>query len=90
MSDRPKVVHLVSMSGGKDSTATALYALETQPRESIQFVFADTGNEHELTHEYLAYIEGALGIYIERLRRDFAPEWEHRRQWLDREASRET
>lgn len=77
-----KVVHLVSMSGGKDSTATALYALETQPRETIRFAFADTGNEHELTHEYLAYLEASLGIHIERLRRDFAREWEHRRQWL--------
>jgi 3'-phosphoadenosine 5'-phosphosulfate sulfotransferase (PAPS reductase)/FAD synthetase len=83
-----KVVHLVSMSGGKDSTATALYALETQPRESIQFVFADTGNEHEATYEYLAYLESSLGIHIERLRRDLTPEWEHRRQWLMSEAPR--
>ena len=83
-----KTIHLVSMSGGKDSTATALCALESQPRETIRFAFADTGNEHELTLEYLEYLEDRLGIHIERLRRDFTPEWEHRRQWLKSDAPR--
>lgn len=86
-SDRP-LIHLVSMSGGKDSTATALYALETVEHRSIRFVFADTGNEHELTYEYLEYLEQRLGIFIERLRRDFTEEWEHRRQWLKSDAPR--
>lgn len=83
-----KTVHLVSMSGGKDSTATALYALETQPRETIRFAFADTGNEHELTYGYLGYLEDSLGIHIERLRRDFTPEWNHRIEWLKSDAPR--
>lgn len=82
------VCHVVSMSGGKDSTATALLALETQPRDSLRFVFADTGNEHELTIEYLSYLEQALNIEIVRLRRDFTPEWEHRREWLMSDAPR--
>ena len=46
-------IHVVSMSGGKDSTATALLALETQSREDVRFVFADTGNEHSAVYEYL-------------------------------------
>jgi 3'-phosphoadenosine 5'-phosphosulfate sulfotransferase (PAPS reductase)/FAD synthetase len=69
-----RIIHCVSMSGGKDSTATAVYALETQPRDSLRFVFADTGNEHELTYEYLGYLEQALGIHIHWLRADFTDE----------------
>jgi 3'-phosphoadenosine 5'-phosphosulfate sulfotransferase (PAPS reductase)/FAD synthetase len=68
------ILHVVSMSGGKDSCATALLAMETQPRESLRFVFADTGNEHESTYEYLDYLEGKLDIEIVRLRRDFSAE----------------
>jgi 3'-phosphoadenosine 5'-phosphosulfate sulfotransferase (PAPS reductase)/FAD synthetase len=76
-------IHVVSISGGKDSTATALLALKTQPPETVQFVFADTGNEHELTYEYIDYLEGVFGRPVVRLRRDFSAWWEHRRQWVD-------
>jgi 3'-phosphoadenosine 5'-phosphosulfate sulfotransferase (PAPS reductase)/FAD synthetase len=44
---------VVSVSGGKDSTATALIAIDRMGRENCRFVFADTGNEHELTTEYV-------------------------------------
>ena len=64
------VANVISMSGGKDSTATALLAIE-QGVEA-KFVFADTGHEHQLTYEYIDYLEGALGIKIERLRADFS------------------
>ncbi len=82
------IAHVVSCSGGKDSTATLLYALETAPKEQIFPVFADTGNEHEIVYDYLDYLEDALGIVIKRLRRDFSKEWEHRRQWLMTDAPR--
>ena len=42
--------HVVSVSGGKDSTATYLLALE-QTGGDFDAVFADTGNEHEATYE---------------------------------------
>lgn len=71
------------MSGGKDSTATALLARETEPADSLRYVFADTGNEHDLTYQYIDYLEDAFGAPIVRLRRDFSAEWEHRRQWVD-------
>jgi len=80
-------LNLISVSGGKDSTATWLYALETESRDTVQAVFADTGNEHEITYQYLDYLEGRLGNIV-RLRRDFSEEWEHRRQWLMSEAPR--
>jgi len=67
-------IHVISMSGGKDSTATALRARETVPHDAIRYVFADTGNEHSLVYEYLTYLEGALGITITRLKRDLSPE----------------
>lgn len=60
----PGVLHVVSVSGGKDSAATAILALETMPRESLRFAFCDTGNEHESTIEYVAYMARHLGIDI--------------------------
>jgi 3'-phosphoadenosine 5'-phosphosulfate sulfotransferase (PAPS reductase)/FAD synthetase len=69
-----RVLHVVSISGGKDSAATALVALETQPRENLRFIFCDTGNEHESTPEYVAYMAKHLGIEIVTLRADFTQE----------------
>lgn len=76
------VVHLVSVSGGKDSTATLLYALATQPRESVRAVFADTGNEHEATIEYVAYLADATGVPIRTLKPDFTEWWWRRRDYI--------
>jgi len=74
--------HVVSMSGGKDSTATAILALETHPRDSLRFVFADTGNEEKTTYDYINYLEQALGITIDRLRRSFSVEIERKRKYV--------
>lgn len=68
------IMHVVSVSGGKDSAATAILALETQPRELLRFVFADTGNEHESTIEYIDYMARHLGIEIVTLRADLSGE----------------
>jgi len=70
--------HVVSISGGKDSTATALYARETVDTASIIYVTADTSNEHPLTYEYLDYLEDVFGAPIVRLKTDFAARIE---QW---------
>lgn len=37
------IKHVVSVSGGKDSAATLLIALENCPRDSIVPIFCDTG-----------------------------------------------
>lgn len=65
-------IRLVACSGGKDSTATLLVALERHPKEEVQAIFADTGNEHELTYSYLYdYLPQKLGITIKTVRADF-------------------
>ncbi len=57
-------VRLVSVSGGKDSTASLLLALERHPGEVVA-AFADTGNEHEATYDYVRHLQQALGVRIE-------------------------
>ncbi len=73
--------HFVSISGGKDSTATACLALERAERRGmdIRYLFADTGNEHEITLEHVDYLARTLGINIETVRADFAPKFAARR-----------
>ena len=73
---------LVSVSGGKDSTATLLVALESHPHDEVMAAFADTGNEHEATYEYVHYLERALGVPIKWLRQDFSDWWAQRRTYV--------
>jgi len=75
------IIHLVSCSGGKDSTATLLLALKQFPDRTAA-VFADTGNEHEATYEYLIYLEQKLGIKITRLKQDFSDWWWRRHAYV--------
>ena len=76
------VLNVVSISGGKDSAATALVALETMPRESLRFIFCDTGNEHESTYDYVAYMESHLGIQIDTLRAEFTQQIARQREYI--------
>lgn len=89
MNERP-ILHVVSLSGGKDSTATALVAIELHGRENCRFVFADTGNEHEATYEYaLEYLPKALGIKVDVVRASFDDEFATKRANLARIAAGE-
>ncbi len=81
----PKVVHVVSVSGGKDSLATWLIALKRCPAGSVVAIFCDTGNEHEETYAYLDYLERALGLRIHRLRADFTEELAAKRMYIARD-----
>lgn len=61
-------VNVISLSGGKDSTALLLKAIELGVE--YEAVFADTGHEHEETYKYIDYLEKQLGIKIRRVKAD--------------------
>lgn len=64
----PGVMNLVTVSGGKDSLADWLLAIESGVE--FQAAHADTGHEHPETVEYLNYLESKLGP-LRRIRADF-------------------
>jgi 3'-phosphoadenosine 5'-phosphosulfate sulfotransferase (PAPS reductase)/FAD synthetase len=59
--------HIVSLSGGKDSSALAIYLLENYPQLPVEYVFCDTGAELPETYDYLDRLESLLGKPIKRL-----------------------
>ena len=61
------VRHILSLSGGKDSTALALHMRKTHPDIEMEYVFCDTGSELEETYQYLNQVEAFLGKPIVRL-----------------------
>lgn len=61
-----KVKHVLGLSGGKDSSALALYVKETRPELDIAYFFTDTGYELPETNEFIDQLEERLG-YIHRL-----------------------
>lgn len=70
--------HIVSLSGGKDSTALAIYLHEKHPHRQFEFVFSDTDKELPETYEYLDKLEAYLGQEIIRLRSDYGfDHWLH-------------
>lgn len=71
-------VNVISVSGGKDSTAMLLLAIE-RGTENIRPVFCDTGNEHPLTYDYVRYLADAVGIEIEWVKADFSTDIERKR-----------
>lgn len=74
--------NIVSVSGGKDSTATLLVAIALET-ENLQAVFADTGNEHEQTYQYLDYLERATGVPITRVKADFSRQIAGKRKFIE-------
>lgn len=59
--------HILNLSGGKDSTALAVFMRKNYPGLPLEYVFCDTGKELEETYAYLNRIEAGLGIKITRL-----------------------
>lgn len=59
------VRHILSLSGGKDSTALAIYMRDRLPE--LEYVFCDTQKELPETYEYLDRLQAFLGKQITRL-----------------------
>lgn len=75
-----KEANVLSISGGKDSTAMWILAVKEMGLEVIP-VFADTGNEHPLTYEYIDYLESMLGT-IKRVKPDFSEQIAKKREYV--------
>jgi 3'-phosphoadenosine 5'-phosphosulfate sulfotransferase (PAPS reductase)/FAD synthetase len=77
--------NIVSISGGKDSTATALLAIDNEV-ENLRFVFADTGHEHDITYQHIDYLNDKFkelcGIGIDCVKADFSEKIKAKRQGL--------
>ena len=80
--------HIVAFSGGKDSSALAIYLHNPErwrkvlgrsnntrrlPLEKAEYVFCDTGTELAETYDYLDRLEAYLGRPIHRLRAKVPP-----------------
>jgi 3'-phosphoadenosine 5'-phosphosulfate sulfotransferase (PAPS reductase)/FAD synthetase len=72
--------NIVSVSGGKDSTALLLLAIE-RGAENLQAVFADTGHEHEATYEYVEYLSEKV-IPRRKVKADFTEQIARKREYV--------
>lgn len=74
-------INVLSMSGGKDSTAQLALALHWGVKNII-CVFADTGHEHQETYDYIEYLQEKTGIHIAVVKASFGEDIKKRRQKL--------
>jgi 3'-phosphoadenosine 5'-phosphosulfate sulfotransferase (PAPS reductase)/FAD synthetase len=74
--------NVVSVSGGKDSTALLLLAQALEV-PNLHAVFADTGHEHPETYDYLHYLAEATGVPIRWVRADFSEQIGRKRQFVE-------
>ena len=72
--------NIVSVSGGKDSTALLLLAIERNT-PNLQAVFADTGHEHQQTYEYVQYLNDKV-FPIRTVKADFTDQIARKRLYV--------
>ena len=63
----PSARHIVPLSGGKDSTALAIYLAQRHGHLPFEYVFSDTGAELPDTYEYFERLEHVLGRKVTRI-----------------------
>lgn len=63
-------MHVLGLSGGRDSAALAVYMRQHHPDMEIEYFFTDTGKELPEVYEYLGRLEGFLGQRIRKLNPD--------------------
>jgi len=62
-----QIRHIIGLSGGKDSTALAIFMKQQRPDLEFEYFFCDTHKELPETYEYLERLEARLGIRINYL-----------------------
>ena len=67
MENADKVKHVLGLSGGKDSSALAVFMRDNYPELDVEYFFTDTGEELGEVYEYLGMLEGYLGKSINYL-----------------------
>ncbi len=63
-------MHVLGLSGGRDSAALAVFMRQHHPDIKLQYFFTDTGKELPEVYEFLGRLEGFLGSPILRLNPD--------------------
>lgn len=79
------IIHLLNISGGKDSTALYLLGMELADKHGFTFaaVFADTGNEHESTLDYVRDLPRLTGgPEIRWVKADFTDDFARKRRYI--------
>ncbi len=69
MTTEPRVRHILSLSGGKDSAALAIHMRDRV--KDMEYVFLDTGKELPETYEYLNKLEAYLSKPVVRLNSEY-------------------
>jgi len=59
--------HIIPLSGGKDSTALAVFMLTHYNELPLEFFFTDTGAELPETYAYIKRFEAIFGVTVTRL-----------------------
>lgn len=62
-----KVRHVIGISGGKDSSALAIYLAQLYPDLELEYYFTDTGKELKETYQLIRNIEACLGVKVKEL-----------------------
>ena len=75
---------MVSYSTGKDSTATAIKAMENFPKDRVVVVTADTGNEHEHTYRQIEVFEKESGLKVHVVKADFSKKIIGKRKFIEK------
>lgn len=62
-----KVRQVIGISGGKDSSALAIYLTQKYPNLPLEYYTCDTGKELDETYQLIDNLETSLGVEIEKL-----------------------